>query len=699
MTETKYRTCNLCEAMCGLAIEVDGNQVVSIRPDQDDVLSHGHICPKAFALQDVNEDPDRLRLPLRKIDGDWQQVSWAEAYAYTAKRIVDIQQAGGRDALAVYAGNPSVHNTGTLLFAPVFRRLLRTKSNYSATSVDQLTHHLAALMMFGQVNLLPVPDINRTDFWLILGGNPLVSNGSMMTAPNVSGKLRAIQQRGGKVVVIDPRRTETAKKADQHLFITPGTDIWLLLALINLVFTHDAVTLGHLADKINMEQLLAVESAVAHITPAVASRETGIPGAEIEALAAAFLQANTAVCYGRLGVSAAQHGGLCQWAVVVLNLITGNLDAVGGSMFPSAPIDIAARKARQAPFKRWQSRTSGQPEAMGEVPAQTLAEDITTPGTGQIKGLVTICGNPVLSVPNGARLDAAMETLDFMVSVDIYLNETTRHADVILPPATGLEAAHFGFVFHNLAVHNTAKFSSPTIEKDPDAKFDWEIFSDLSVAVAQEQAARNGEDYTPQALPTLEDRLDMMLHASGTDLTIAALKEAPHGVDRGALVPNIGKRLLTDSGQIEVFPAIYAEGLANLAPTAPTADLLLIGRRHLRTNNSWLHNVESMVRGRNTCTAMLHPADAAAHKITDGSLIEVTSRVGSVTLPAEITADIAQGVVSIPHGWGHKKEGIRLRVAQGHAGVSINDLVDDQVFDAVSGSAVINAVPVTVALA
>ncbi len=466
-TTTHYRTCHLCEAMCGLEIETSGKEVVSIRGDKRDPLSRGHICPKALGIKDIHEDPDRLREPIKRTDTGWEKISWEQAFGEVVENLTRIQNTYGNNAVGIYQGNPSVHNLGTSLFAPNFVRSLRTQNRFSATSVDQLPHHLAAMYMLGHPSLLPIPDIDRTDFWLILGGNPLVSNGSIMTAPDIGKRIRAIQERGGKVVTVDPRYTETAAKADQHIFIKPGTDIWLLLAMIRELFERDGVQLKHLASCIDAQQVAELKGLLAPYTREIAAKKTGIDLEIISQLAQQFFEAHSAVAYGRMGISVVEFGGLSHWALNCLNILSGNMDSPGGMMFPTPAFDTLANSSKgKIRFGRWHSRVRGLPEFGGELPSITLAEELLTEGDGQIKALVTSCGNPVLSVPNGQKLEEALEKLEFMVAIDIYLNETTRHADIILPPATGLESAHYDVVFHQLAIRNTVKYSPAIFPKE-----------------------------------------------------------------------------------------------------------------------------------------------------------------------------------------------------------------------------------------
>ncbi|MCZ6507577.1 MAG: molybdopterin-dependent oxidoreductase, partial [Acidobacteria bacterium] len=600
-----YRTCNLCEAMCGLEIELDGDSIVAIRGDDEDPFSRGHICPKAVALQDIYADPDRLRRPLRRSGSDWQEIGWDEAFDRVAQGLATVRDQHGPDAVALYFGNPNVHSLGSMLFGSTLRRAIASKNVYSATSVDQLPHHVASRHMFGHYFLLPIPDIDRTDYFLVLGANPVASNGSLMTAPGVARRLRAIQDRGGRVVVVDPRRTETAHQADRHYFIPPGRDALLLLALIHTVLAEKLGTPGRLVDF--LDGLDAVETAVAGFEPARVAPLVRIPAPEIEDLAREFAAAPRAVCYGRIGVSTQAFGGLCQWLINVLNIITGNLDRAGGAMFPTPAFDVVTAN-RRGKYGRWHTRVRALPEFAGELPTSALVEEIETPGDGQIKALVTVAGNPVLSAPNGRALERALPGLEFMAAIDIYLNETTRHADVILPPTTGLECDHYDVVFHTLAVRNTAKYSPALFEPAADTRHDWQIFRQLARRLATPERPFDATD--PRHLATPAQALDHGLRTgpyAAQGLSLERLQAAPHGVDLGPLEPRLPERLFTDGSRIDLAPRLFLTDLGRLRELFDNADdagrsLALIGRRDLRTNNSWMHNSHRLVRGRDRCT-------------------------------------------------------------------------------------------------
>lgn len=706
-----FRTCSLCEAMCGIRIELDGaDRITSIRGDRDDPFSRGHICPKAVALRDIHEDPDRLKHPLRRDGARWRRVSWDEALAEAAERLHDTQTRHGRDAVAAYLGNPTVHNMGGMLFAPPLLRALRTRNRFSATSVDQLPHMLAARLMLGHQLLLPIPDIDRTRHMIIVGANPLASNGSLMTAPGVKRRLRAIQERGGKVVVVDPRRTETARIADEHVPILPGTDALLLFGMLHTILDEELASPGRMrALSDGWERL---RRRAKPFSPERAAAHTRVPVDTIRRLARELAAARAGVVYARVGASTQPFGTLCQWLVNVLNIVTGNFDRPGGAMFPRPAVDLLRMPkgvgVGRGGFGRWRSRVRGLPELGGELPVATLAEEILTEGEGRIRALLTFAGNPVLSTPNGRQLDRALETLDFVVSVDFYLNETTRHAHLILPPTGPLEHGHYDLAFHLLAVRNTAKYSPPLFEPADDARHDWEILlelqSRLEVLRAPRGLSRVVVEARKRALRALrpEGLVDLGLRMGPYPLSMRRLRREPHGVDLGALEPCLPQRLF-GRGRIDLAPEEILADLDRLEGTFPESgaadldgQLLLIGRRELRSNNSWMHNAPVLMGGRERCTLMMNPDDAAHRGLEDGATVRVTSRVGSIDVPLQVTDDLARGVVSLPHGYGHARPGVQLRLATEHPGASINDLTDDQRVDALSGNAAFSGVPVRV---
>ena len=712
-----YRSCNLCEAICGIEITVEADQRLGIRGDKDDPFSRGYICPKAVALQDIHYDKDRLKYPVRRTDQGWQRIGWDEALDEVAKQLWRIQAKYGRNAVATYLGNPVTHNYGALLFAPGFIRSLRTRNRFSANSVDQLPHHLAAYFMFGHQLMLPIPDLDRTDLLLIIGANPAVSNGSLMTAPGAPRRLQEIRRRGGKVIVIDPRFTETARLADNHLFIRPGTDVLFLLALLHVLFDEGLTRLGSLSAFTDGVDIIG--NLVADFPPERVGAATGIDPSQIRALAREFASAPSAVCYGRIGVSTQEFGAACQWLINVLNIMTGNLDRPGGAMFTRPAFDPLIMPEWLAPrgsFARWHSRVRKLPEFADELPVATLADEILTEGQGQIKALVTCAGNPVLSTPNGNQLDRALAGLEFMAAIDLYINETTRHAHIILPPNSPLERAHYDLAFHLFGVRNTSKFSPALFLPDGDTRDDWEILLALQTrmeyrGVLGSLFGRAKFQLTKRLLGP-ERMLDLGLRfgpygakanpLSGR-LTLRKLKETVHGIDLGPLSPCLPGRLRNPAKRIDLAPEVLVKDIERVKAQLldgragrSNGDLLLIGRRQLRSNNSWMHNSQRLVKGKPRCTILIHPRDAVDRHLKPGQKVSVRSAVGSITLPIEITEEMMPGVVSIPHGWGHNQPKIQLKVAQQHAGESINDLTDDLKIDALSGNAAFNATWVSV---
>ena len=688
-----FRNCNLCEAICGIEIEHEDGRILSITGDKLDPFSRGHICPKAVALKDIYEDKDRLRRPVRKVDGKWQEIVWDEAFDEVAARLSEIQGRYGRDAVAVYQGNPSVHNLGTMLNSRELLKVLKTRNNFSATSVDQLPHHFASWAMFGHPFLIPVPDVDRTNYFLILGANPLASNGSLMTSPDIINRLNAIKSRGGKIVLIDPRRTETARVADEHHFIRPGSDAFLLLAFVNVLFDEGLVDPCRLADL--TDGFDAMQEIALRCSPEYAEKRTGIPADEIKRLAREFAASGAAVCYGRVGLSTQRFGGLCQWLINAINILTGNFDRRGGAMFTTPAFDLLLAAKGYEKHGRWKSRVRGLQEFLGELPVAAMAEEMMTEGEGQIKALVTSCGNPVLSTPNGNQLDGALEKLEFMVSIDFYVNETTRHADIILPPVTNLESSHYDIVFNTFAVRNTAKYSPPLFEKDVDAKHDWEIFQEL----VRRLSGIDGE-FKPQPP---EVKLGMGLMFGKHRLSLDKLNEHPHGIDFGGLQPSLPGRLQTANKRISLAPEVLVTDVDRLMNSNGENNaeypFSLIGRRHLRDCNSWMHNYEVLVKGKNRCTVMINETDAADLGLSTGQPVKVSSRAGTVELPCEITANIARGVVSIPHGYGHDRSDTNVSIATDHAGASINDLTDDLELDELTGNAAFSDVRVKITAA
>ena len=745
-TRTAYTTCPLCEATCGLEITTRGRDVLSIRGDKADVFSQGYICPKAYSLKALDDDPDRLRTPLLKRGGEWQTVTWDEAFAEIERRLVPILDQHGRNAVAVYLGNPTVHNLSAQLYNTPLLRALGSHNIYTASTVDQMPKQVSAGLMFGTMLSIPIPDVDATEYLLILGANPLVSNGSLMTAPGMRDRIRRLRARGGRVVVVDPRRTRTAEEADEHHFIRPGTDSYLLFALVHTLFAEDLVRPGRLAEHVS--GLEEVRALARDFAPETVAPICGIAPEAIRRLARDLAAAPSAAVYARIGTCTQEFGTLASWLVDVLNTLTGNLDRVGGALFPKAAAGArntsgTSGRGSGVRFGKARSRVRGLPQVYGELPVACLAEEITTPGEGRVRALITVAGNPVLSTPDANRLDDALGQLDFMVSVDIYLNETTRHADVILPPPSALERSHYDLAFTQLSIRNVAHYSPPVFAREGGQPDEWELLLRLSGILAR-QGARAGvaalddfvafqavqrevrqpgsrvEGREPAELRAAlaprrgpERLLDFLLrtgpygdafgaHPGG--LTLAALEAAPHGVDLGPLQPRIPEVLRTPSGTIELAPAQIVADVERLrgAMERTWGDhnrLVLIGRRELRSNNSWMHNLPVLVKGSDDCALQMHPDDAARLGLADGVCARITSETGSVEAPVRVTDAILPGVVCLPHGWGHDRPGVRLSVATDHAGANVNRLISNRAVDPLSGNAILNAIPVTVTAA
>ncbi len=707
---THYRSCNLCEAMCGVAIEHDGERVLAIRGDERDPFSRGYICPKATGLRAIHEDPDRLRTPMRRVGDRFEPISWKKAYEEAARGLLGVQEKHGKDAVGIYLGNPNVHNVGAMLYGPMLIRGLRTKNRFSATSVDQLPHMAAAYEMFGHQLLLPIPDVDRTDLFVIFGANPLASNGSIMSAPGMRNRLAAIRERGGEVIVFDPRRTETARAATEYHAIRPGTDAMVMMAILHVLFRDGLVRLGHLGARV--DGVGTLREAARTFSPERVAPASGVDAAVIESLARKLGTTERAAFYSRLGACTQRFGGVAAWLTNAINALTGHLDTEGGLMITHPAIDTIAAAfgfgVGKGSFGRWKSRVRGYPEFGGELPVATLADELLTSGEGQIRAMVTMAGNPTLSTPNGRKLDGAFEDLDFYVAIDPYLNETTRHANIILPPCSPLEHAHYDLAFHLLAVRNTAKFGPRLFAPPGGQPEDGAIVLQLLEAIeAERYGALSKQRLKFRALRAvgLERTLDIGLrigpygkrpgNARGK-LDLATLRRKKHGVDLGPLRRGLLARM--PKRAVDVAPARYVADLARLEAALEESQdtLLLIGRRQLRSNNSWLHNAPQLTRGKRRCTLMMNPDDAARAKVSDGERVFVRSRVGAVEVEVEVTDAMMPGVVSLPHGYGHDRSRAQLSVASRDPGVSINDLTDDAEVDPLTGNAVLNGVPVTV---
>lgn len=721
---TLYRTCPLCEATCGIAIEVEGGAVQGIRGDEEDPFSRGYICPKAFGLKALHEDPDRLRRPRVRDGGVLREASWDEAFATAIGRLDEVRQRHGNDAVAIYLGNPSAHSLDAMLYIPALVRGLGTRQRYSASSADQLPAMVMAATMFGGGLTIPIPDLDRTSRLMILGGNPAVSNGSLMTAPDVRGRLEGIRRRGGAVVVIDPRRSETADKATEHHFIRPGGDALLLLAICQVLFAEGLVSLGRAADHVH--RLDEVRAVAAKFPPERVAARVGISADTIRRLAREHAGAGPAACYGRIGTTCQEFGTLASWAVTLVNVLTGNLDREGGMMFTTPAVQPGRNRRRgDARFGRYTSRVHGLVEMFGELPVATLADEILTEGEGKVRAIITIAGNPLVSAPNAGRLAKAFAELEVRIAVDPYVNATTRLADVILPPPSPLERGTYDVALYQLAVRNVAKYAPPTFAPPAGQPAEWEILLTLAkglagmaaapLAAADDLVARELIDREladdpdsgldrDELLAAIGERrgparlLDLLLRMGPNRLGLDQLADHPHGLDLGPLVPRLPGVLRTGDGRIDLAPKIMLGDVARLEASLdrPVPEVVLIGRRHLRSNNSWMHNLVPLIKGPDRCTLLVHPDDAARFGLRDGGRARVASRVGELIAPVEVSDEVMPGVVSLPHGFGHDLPGVEMTVARGHAGVNVNILSDDAARDAPSGNAAFNGVAVTI---
>ena len=738
--KTHLRTCPLCEAMCGLEVSVEGDRVESIRPDSQDVWSKGYICPKGAVLGDLHADPDRLRAPIVRDGDQWREVGWDEAFEVVAKGLQPLIARHGIEAVTAYIGNPTAHNFSLSRYVGAFLPMSTLPIIYSAGTVDQWPKNVSSALMYGGMWKIPTPDLDRTDHLMILGANPSASQGSLLAAADVLGRMDEIRKRGGKIIVVDPRRTGTADRADEWIPIRPGTDAALLAAMAQVLFAEDLVDLGELGEMTNSVDQIA--SLCARFTPEEVAQTCAIDADTIRRLARELAAADRAAVYGRIGTCNQEFGTLASWLVEVLNIVTGNLDRPGGSMFanPIAWSLTTIHPPDQPPgfeFGRWKSRVRGAPEVLGQFPLSCLAEEISTPGEGQIKALITIAGNPAISAPDAGKLEEALPRLEFMVSLDNYLNETTRHADVILPGLSPFEQPHYDELLWSWAVRNAGNYSPAIFPPEPGRLAEWEsllklaaiiagsppaeanphildelYFGGLVAMVCEDENSRvtgrdpneiigQTEGIGPERLLDFTIRSGPFGDLYGENpegLTLAKLREKPHGVDMGALEPRIESVVSTPSGKIELAPEYITSDLDRLAHRLERSEesLVLVSRRHLRSNNSWMHNLERLVSGRDRCTLLIHPEDAQRCGVAEQSLARVRSSAGSIEVPVQVSDEMMPGVVCLPHGWGHDRKGIRMGVAARHSGVNNNLVAPGDLVDLPSGNAVVNGIPVEI---
>ncbi|MFZ5636987.1 MAG: molybdopterin-dependent oxidoreductase [Pseudomonadota bacterium] len=756
-TRTAQRICPFCEAACGLSVQLRGDEVVAVRGDRDDVFSRGYLCPKGVALKDLHDDPDRLRTPMirrgRGAEARWDACSWEEAFAEIERRLPPLLEAHGRRTLALSFGNPVVHKLGLQFYMPRLTRAAGTPNVFSASTLDQMPKHVACGLMYGHWMSIPVPDIERTDLLIVLGANPIASNGSLWTVPDFRGKARALRDRGGRLIVIDPRRSETAQVADEHHAIRPGGDAFLLLGMLQHLLAEGAPRLGA-ADGL-VAGLAELQAAVAGFTPERTAAGAGLEASTIRRLAEALRDAPRAALYGRIGTCTQPFGTLCSWLIEALNLITGRIDAEGGMRWPLAPAlqansTGAGGRGRGVTLGRRHSRVGGAPEVMGEFPMGCLAEEIDTPDNAdgpKVRALITIASNPVLSAPNGGRLAAALDGLDFMLSLDIYLNETTRHADVILPALSPLQEPHYDVAFAQLAWTHAARFSPPVLPVPEGAWPEWRVLTRLA-AILEGRDPASAADVDARDEEALEKELAGMLSAAGVPperhaaqvaallqasahlsgperqldlalragpwgdrfgarpggLSLETLRAAPHGIDLGPLQARLPDVLRTPDGRIQAAPPALLSDLARVEAALSQSDaqvpgeghpLIVIGRRDVRSNNSWMHNLPTLAKGPERCLALIHPQDAAAAGIADGALARLQGAgAREITVRVKYSEDMRPGVVSLPHGWGHDLPGTSQRLASERPGANLNALLDETLRDPLSGTSVLSGLPV-----
>lgn len=707
-TTKHFRACNLCEASCGLEISVVDNEITSIRGDDLDPMSKGYVCPKGIALADLHRDPDRLRHPLRKrSDGGWESIGWEEAFDLVARRLLEVRRAHGDDAVGMYLGNPITHGWAPIILIPLLLKALGTRHRYSAASVDQQPQHLLSYLLFGSPLLLPVPDIDNTDHLVVIGGNPVVSNGSIMTAPDVRRRLRSLKERGGRLVVIDPRRTETARVADEHIPIRPGTDVLLLAAVVQVLFSEGLTRPGRAADYV--DGIREIEAMVAPFTPERVETRTGVSAHTIRKIAQELAQAKSGAVYARVGVCQSEYGTLSYWLVHVINILTGKLDEHGGWMFAEPAFDlpvIGAKTTDLIGYDRWRSRIRDIPEVAAEYPSVILAEEILTPGEGQVRAMILYAGNPVLSVPDGHAMDEALADLEFCVSVDFYLNESNRHADVILPPQALLEREEFDLVFPAVSVRNHVRWGEKVLEPAADTRSDAEILLELLWRIESERMGKSRARIMHRlrsiALPKVFVAGALRVGPWGFKrgrkaLSLRKIRQSPHGVDLGPLTSVMPGRLMTANRRVRLDHSVVVADwhrVGELLEAQEHDGLVLIGRRHLRSNNSWMHNLELLTTGSNRCTLLVNPVDARSRRIDDGATASLQSDVGTIDVVVEVSEDVMPGVVCLPHGWGHQRQGVGWHHAQRILGPSVNDITDTKRYDPLSGNAAVNGTPV-----
>lgn len=724
-----HRTCPLCEGMCGVTVKVEGGQVATVRPNRQDVWSQGHVCPKGTTLGALHDDPDRLRTAMVRDGSEWKSASWDTALERLEELAEGVRNRHGPHAFAAYGGNMAGKDATLSRYTGLMLATSGIQQVYSSGTVDQHPKNLSAMLMFGNEWKIPIPDLDNTDLFVIFGGNPAASKGSIFSHRDVMGAMRDLRARGGRVIVIDPVRTKTAQAADQWIGLKPGTDAALMLGVAHVLFARGAVRLRHLDGLI--EGLDALRDVAGEFSPQVVAPFCGIEASIIEDLADELIRTDRSAIYGRIGTCTQSFGTLASWMIDVLAILTGNLDRRGGSMWsrPAASlVDMLATLPDGMPVVMGKSRVRGVPAVLGQFPASCMAEEIATPGPGQIKGLVTFAANPALSAPDSGKLAQALPLLECMVSLDNYINETTRHAHVILPSPSFLESAHFDMWSWIFCLTSGGHYSPPVFPP-VDRPDHWRIVARVGAIIGGQpgadidamddgyfRALATGRGIDPDlAITALPERgpariLDLAIRAGpfgdrfgavAGGLSLDSFRNQPDGVIIGPATPQAQEGFATSSGKIEIAPALILSDIPRLKLALGANDpaLVLVSRRHLRSMNSWMHNVDTLVKGKDRCTVQMHSADAATRGLEGGDLVTLTSAAGSIVVPMEIDDDIRPGVVSMPHGWGHSDAQTHLSVAKVHPGANTNVLSPGTLVDVISGNAVLNGIPVEIAKA
>lgn len=721
-TENKLTFCRICEPLCGMVATVEDGRLTTLRPDREHPLSSGFACPKGIAFTEVVNDPDRVTKPLRRGPDGFEEVGWDEALTDIATRLSAVLREHGSGAVGWYMGNPAAFSYSHLVGVIAFIKGIGRHSHYfTASSQDTSSRLLASQFLYGSPLSVPIPDLNRTDLLVMMGANPLVSHGSFLTAPRIKDRLRDITGRGGRVVVIDPRRTETAAEYD-WLGIVPDTDAYLLLSLLQVLFAEN------IADRPSIESqahgLDWLRAQAARFTPEVTAATTGIRPDDVRALARTLAETPRAAVYGRFGTCVGRNGTLTTYLIDAVNLVAGNLDTAGGSVFN--PLRIPGQRwamllmgamLRRA-YRRKRTRIGGFGSVIGAEPAALMAKEIAVPGPRQIRALFVSAGNPVLSVPNGDELEAATEKLDLMVGLDFYLTETAAHCDYLLPVTTMYERDDFALTFQQFQATPFRQATEAVVAPPGEARSEWAIIDDLMhrmsartpvfavLGLIRRLLRSIGRQLDPRPIADLIIRISEGGDRFGlrrTGLTFRRLTgDHPHGVVLG---PHIRTRVLREvlayaDRRVHLRHDEIATEIATLSEheDSDRYPLRLIGMREPRSENSWMHNSPLLRRGNNReHRALMHSDDAAELGIADRDVVQVTSMTGQIELPVELTADIVRGAVAIPHGYGHKGTG-RWQVANRAGGANVNLLMSSEPehIEALAGMSQLTGVPISV---